>query len=189
MRHELIEQRSLAMDRLIAAKIRREPALLDRANAVLAQWIEAREASVPRVMLEWREILQRPLNQILELLEADTEDARRLRQSSSFCGILTEEERSDIFREFERAAYAERQQAHLTDDLGYSPHAARSTVAELCGGQIPICPTCKLELGVVGESAADPWSSEHLGCPLCNGTFADWRHVLEVANEAKAKGR
>ena len=41
--------------------------------------------------------------EILDLLRSDTEDARRLRQSSPFCGILSEEERLAVFREYETA--------------------------------------------------------------------------------------
>ena len=100
--HEWIDQRSLALDTEIAQMIREQPELLDRAKTTLARWIQAREPNVPAALLEWAIILNnRTLNEILALLTRDDEEARRLRQSSPFCGILSEERRLAIFKEYE----------------------------------------------------------------------------------------
>ena len=100
--HEWIDQRSLALDRAIAQRLRAQPDLLERAKTTLERWIEQREPSVPRVLLEWREILDDwPLEGILEFLSSAEERARRLRQSSPFCGILSPEERLAVFKDYE----------------------------------------------------------------------------------------
>jgi processive 1,2-diacylglycerol beta-glucosyltransferase len=102
--HEWIDQRSLALDRLIADKLTAQPALLERAMQTLERWIAERQPYPPVVLLEWRQILhERPLSEILGLLRSDSQEARRLRQSSPFCGILSADERLAIFREYEAA--------------------------------------------------------------------------------------
>ena len=102
--HESIDQRSLALDVEIARMIREQPELLNRAKATLRRWIEAREPEVPEALLEWGMILNSSnLEEILDLLVRDDEEARRLRQSSPFCGILPEERRLAILGQFPNA--------------------------------------------------------------------------------------
>ncbi len=98
--HRLIDERSLAFDRLIAAKLSLDPALLDKARLNLSRWLETSDnRSVPDLP-EWRRLLDGPLAEILALLESTDERATRLRQSSPFCGILTPAERLASIREF-----------------------------------------------------------------------------------------
>jgi len=100
--HEWIDQRSLALDRAIAEKLRAEPDLVDRARSTLARWVEQRQPTVPPVLLEWGEILAHwPLPRILDLLVSSEENPRRLRQSSPFCGILSPQERLAILKAYE----------------------------------------------------------------------------------------
>jgi hypothetical protein len=100
--HEWIDQRSLALDRAVAEKIRAEPVLVDRARRTLAHWLEQRQPSVAAALLEWDEILAHwPLPRILDLLVSAEENPRRLRQSSPFCGILSPEERLAILKDYE----------------------------------------------------------------------------------------
>lgn len=47
---------------------------------------------------EWKEILSEDWKDIRGVLLDETEDGRRLRQNSPFCGVLTPEERIHIFR-------------------------------------------------------------------------------------------
>jgi len=42
-----------------------------------------------RCYAEWREILARPLEEICEVLCAENEEGRRLRQNSPFAGVLS----------------------------------------------------------------------------------------------------
>ncbi|HLH53451.1 MAG TPA: hypothetical protein VKY92_07535, partial [Verrucomicrobiae bacterium] len=56
----------------------------------------------PQIMLEWQEILTTwSFEKILDLLTSSEQEPTRLRQSSPFCGILTQQERMEIFREYE----------------------------------------------------------------------------------------
>ena len=55
---------------------------------------------MPLAIEEWEQILTLDWKQVAALLIAVTEDAIRLRHSSPFTGILTEEERLRIFEAF-----------------------------------------------------------------------------------------
>ena len=99
--HRLIDERSLAFDRLIAAKLRQDPALVAKARGNLARWLATCSARTRPALLEWQRLLDGPLDDLLTFLEATGERATRLRQSSPFCGILTPEERLAILREFQ----------------------------------------------------------------------------------------
>jgi hypothetical protein len=100
--HEWLDQRSLALDRAIADMIRSQPEMLQRARATLDRWIEQRAPNVPQALLEWKGILDRcETEEILSLITREDEEARRLRQSSPFCGILPQEIRHKILLEYE----------------------------------------------------------------------------------------
>ena len=94
--HSAIDARSLEMDRLIARRLREDPAVLDKARSVLARWTASCDDSVRPVLAEWRDILDGPLSGVLAMLEGEDERSVRLRQSSPFCGILTPAERTAI---------------------------------------------------------------------------------------------
>ena len=107
MSHDLIDQRSLALDRAVAERLRADPALLEQAKANLLRWL-ARNSDVPslrRCYEEWLQILNEwPLDRILDLLETNSEIARRLRQNSPFVGMLSPSEVWSIKRRFRHAA-------------------------------------------------------------------------------------
>ena len=100
--HDWIDQRSLALDRAIVQKLKLEPSLLQVARDNLSRWINQQQPCAPKVMFEWLEILDtRSFDDVLDLLGRFDENTRRLRQSSPFFGILSEEERITIFKKYE----------------------------------------------------------------------------------------
>lgn len=68
---------------------------LDRARHVCARWVEMGNTPAR----EWLAILERPWPQIREILLSESEEGQRLRQNDPFCGILTPQERWQIYRE------------------------------------------------------------------------------------------
>jgi len=98
--HRIAEARSLAMHAVIAQKIDREPSLLDIPRRNLERWGTRAGESVPSWLTEWRRLLNLPWPELAALITAPTEDAARLRQSSPFAGVLTEEERARIYEAF-----------------------------------------------------------------------------------------
>jgi hypothetical protein len=100
--HARLDARSLAYHTLIAEKVRADPALLDHARDNLRRW-KGRFKEQGAYMLvfdEWQAILNGPIEGLLRVLTDPSERATRLRQSSPFPGVLTDEERHGIFEQY-----------------------------------------------------------------------------------------
>jgi hypothetical protein len=99
--HQQIDERSLAMARAIVAKIDSDAARVgfERARTVCDRWArgDPRSGSIR----EWSAILQKPWDAVREVLLDESEEGKRLRQSSPFGIVLTPQERWAIYREFE----------------------------------------------------------------------------------------
>jgi len=106
--HALRDEISLELGRRVAARLRQRPALLDMAHQNLARWkvLNANAPSLLRCYSEWEQILKRPLASICDLLTADTEEARRLRQNSPFAGVLSAREVWELKQRFGHATVA-----------------------------------------------------------------------------------
>ena len=107
MDHRKIEERSLALHREIAIKIRENPSLLLDVKQRLEDAVgsERHSESVKDALREWFDILDhKPVSEIIELLIDPGEEAARLRQSSPFAGILSEAERRTVFNRFYESA-------------------------------------------------------------------------------------
>ena len=84
---------------LIAKKVTDNPALLQIARANLVRW-SAGEGPVPNRVTEWQEILKRPWPEIAALITDPGEESARLRKSTPFPGVLSPDERRQIFEQF-----------------------------------------------------------------------------------------
>jgi hypothetical protein len=88
--HQELDRWNLDEDRTVAAKLRRDPAVLRVARRNLRRWVARDGRNVRRVFLEWTHILSRLSRvEIARFLRSDTPMARRLRQSSPFAGIVS----------------------------------------------------------------------------------------------------
>jgi enoyl-CoA hydratase/carnithine racemase len=96
--HQEIDARSLAMHRLIAEKVRREPALLEAAKATLARWRSIGDASTRAYDEQWERALSEGLEATLRVALEDSERGDAMRQCSPFPGILTPRERFAFLR-------------------------------------------------------------------------------------------
>jgi len=98
--HRILDARSLAMHCKIAQKISRDPDLLDKARANVERWSAKSADPLPQYLHEWQEILKRPWPEIAEIITSMSDEATRLRSSSPFAGILTADERDQIYAAF-----------------------------------------------------------------------------------------
>lgn len=103
MSHVLHDQRSLVMHRLIARRLRRDPALRGTALENLRRWCAGDvEVSASRraAALEWRPLLEGPLPRLLHAMTAASPEGQRLRQSSPFAGevFIRQPERLRVLR-------------------------------------------------------------------------------------------
>ena len=97
--HQRIDRRSLALHRAIADKLRADPSLLTVARDNLDRWSKDRGRSQP-YWDAWREILNRPLEEVLAVMVEESEKMTAMRQASPFAGILTPRERWSIYEQF-----------------------------------------------------------------------------------------
>jgi hypothetical protein len=92
--HQEIDTRSLELHRLIAAKVRREPELLDRVRLTLQRWRDPGKPSRAEPYLaEWEQLMAQGLEPVLAAAIEESERAAALRQCSPFAGILSSAER------------------------------------------------------------------------------------------------
>jgi hypothetical protein len=98
--HQQIDLRSLAMDPRTAEKLFANPALVDRGLANLDRWLKTCSPNVRPVLIEWQALLQRPLPEVISVLQSTDQRATRFRQSSPFAGLLSVSERTEILKRF-----------------------------------------------------------------------------------------
>jgi hypothetical protein len=103
--HHRIDRRSLAMHRAIAEKLRNDPSLIAIAFDNLDRWSRAEGRSQP-YWDAWREILHRPLPEILALLAEESERMTAMRQATPFAGVLEPKERWAIYEEYRQGGTA-----------------------------------------------------------------------------------
>lgn len=96
--HQELDARSLALHRLIAEKIRRDPALFNRVKATLTRWQAIVSADAQPYLVEWAQLVDAGMDACLAVATEDSEHATDLRQCSPFCGVLTEPERLAFLR-------------------------------------------------------------------------------------------
>jgi hypothetical protein len=88
MSHAVHDKRSLLMHRLIARRLRHDPALRAVALENIQRWnfrAESEGACFLSVS-EWVPLLQGPLNRLLEVMTDPGDEGQRMRQSSPFAG-------------------------------------------------------------------------------------------------------
>jgi hypothetical protein len=91
--HAELDKRSLAMHCLVAERVRRDPALFERAQLTLARWRSTVCAASQPYLDEWDALMSQGAEVCLRVATEDSERATALRQSSPFAGLLTHQER------------------------------------------------------------------------------------------------
>ena len=102
--HTIMDARNRELHRAIAEKMRQNPTLVLRVQKTLERWLRAVNESERGydALLEWKRILEeQPLDRVLEFISSGDEEACRLRQSSPFVGLLSDQERMAIFSKYE----------------------------------------------------------------------------------------
>ena len=96
--HRLAEERSIALHREVAAILRNDPSKLEIARERVRGW--QRDGRVhPHYADAWARAIAGPFDDLLNLLVDESENARALRQSTPFSGIVDPRTRWRIWRE------------------------------------------------------------------------------------------
>ena len=99
--HERIDQRSLALHRAIAEKLRADPSRVEVARENLDRWSQRSGRSQP-YLDAWRALLSHPIEELLTSIVEESERMTALRQATPFAGVLSPAERWAIYARFER---------------------------------------------------------------------------------------
>ncbi|MFN8612216.1 MAG: hypothetical protein U0931_32020 [Vulcanimicrobiota bacterium] len=95
--HDRLEKRAMVLAREVVRKIDADPRRigLEQARQRCRLWLEQRPNPY---LIHWQELLLQNWAEVRLMLLADTEEARQLRQNSPFCGVLTPQERWQVYR-------------------------------------------------------------------------------------------
>ena len=91
--HQEIDARSLALHRLIAQKVARQPALLEKELHTVKRWQTLVSTSSQPYLREWEELLDQGADACLAVAAEESQRAAALRQCSPFTNILSNAER------------------------------------------------------------------------------------------------
>ena len=104
--HKLAAERSLAFHRVIARRLVRDSAVLERARERVKLWL-AQTPDRPFAR-QWEKVLAGNTESVASFLISRSERAEELRQSSPFAGVLDARERWRIWRETRETFAGER---------------------------------------------------------------------------------
>ncbi len=96
------DRRSLALHRLVAEKMRRDPALIGRAAVILARWRANAQPGTDRWLRQWATLFDQGLAATLAVATEDSEHARALRQSSPLSCLLSNKDRWEFLAHWKR---------------------------------------------------------------------------------------
>ena len=101
--HQQIDARALVLAHHVVAHMEADSARpgLEKARQTCQRWLRILPPSQHACVLEWCQILEQPWGEIRNALLDSGERGNRLRQNSPFCGVLSNQERWKILREFE----------------------------------------------------------------------------------------
>jgi excisionase family DNA binding protein len=101
--------RSLWLSHAVAARLVTEPSkVLHHARANLERMLSSSARGSAKVWLEqWKQLLDGPIEDVLEALTSRSPRSRELRQNSPFAGVLTDAERREILAGFAKVQHEE----------------------------------------------------------------------------------
>lgn len=96
--HQEIDARSRMLHRIVAQKMRQDPALFDVARETLARWRAKLGAPSQPYLAQWESLMDEGLDACLAVAVEESQRADALRQCSPFSGILTNGERFALLK-------------------------------------------------------------------------------------------
>ena len=100
--HTELDERSLALHRVVAARLRAEPGRMAHVAATLARWRSTVSPHTQGYLQRWEALLALGQEACLAKAEEDSQDAAAMRQASPFTGILSERERVGFLKQWRK---------------------------------------------------------------------------------------
>ncbi len=98
-RHKQIENKALAIHKLVALKLQADPGLvLGLALKNIQEWGWDQQECPAAYVTAWKQLLKKPIPQIINIITSPGEKGTHLRSSSPFEGALTAEEKQTALR-------------------------------------------------------------------------------------------
>ena len=95
--HQMIDERSLEYHKLAVDKIDNDSSLLLKAKNLLKSW----DSTAPHPSRgEWRDILSLPWSEAKKIILENTDNGRRIRQTSPLSCLLSQDERGRIAKRY-----------------------------------------------------------------------------------------
>lgn len=93
--HDRLDEIRRRLHVAIAEKIDADPTLLEVPRQNIQRWARSR-GRVDPAYAEWSETLERPWPEVRHILVSSDQNSTRMRQSTPFVGLLTQEESFEI---------------------------------------------------------------------------------------------
>jgi hypothetical protein len=98
--HQEIDRRSLALHRLVAERVMRDPALFEKTRLTLARWRQTVCVASQPYLEEWERLMNQGVDACLSVAVEDSQRVAALRQSSPFSGVLINRERFAFLKQW-----------------------------------------------------------------------------------------
>jgi hypothetical protein len=95
--HRLAEERSIALHRVVAERVRVDASIVTRARERLARRA-AERVTHPHYAAAWRDLLDGPIDRLCAALVSGDEVMRALRQCTPFTFVVSPRERAAIWK-------------------------------------------------------------------------------------------
>lgn len=97
----LLDQRSLELHRLIAAKLAHDPTLFEGVQATLKRWATIVDRGTQPYVRRWQIVVDQGLAAVIALATEESERGNDMRQASPFGSVLTARERAAFLKRWE----------------------------------------------------------------------------------------
>lgn len=106
--HQFLDELALAYHRVIAARLVASPEeVIGLARENLNRWIQVHEGTgTVYALKEWQALLNtKTIPELVAIITQDSDEGQRLRQSTPFAGVLSDQERKEIMTRCEERAF------------------------------------------------------------------------------------
>lgn len=106
--HQFLDELALAYHRAIAMRLLASPKeVVELARENLNRWIQIHEGTgTVYALKEWQTLLEtKTIAELAAIITEDSDEGQRLRQSTPFAGVLSDQERKEIMSRCEERAF------------------------------------------------------------------------------------